>query len=220
MAPRRRTPVSTIVAGVGAATLLAGALTWAYYAFNEPTTSTSSSAPSQSTSKSSAAKSKAREGPQPSLTLVVSSFPPSSIIALLSTHFTLHLVIPSPSGSPLSPPPSYAALASSFDLARIIPHETAEGAIHVVRALAGTVVFANGDLPSESTETEQADDGQGSSSQGSMESLPLSRLIKDTRTFVRGVLVVKGDGGEPLGDESRGVAEVQGWEELVARLGV
>lgn len=88
-----------------------------------------------------------------------------------------------------------------------------------MRTLAGTVVFANGDLPSESAETEH---GQGSSREVAFEALPLARLIKDTRTFVRGVLVVTGgeDGKEPLGDESRGVAEVQGWEELVARLGM
>jgi hypothetical protein len=80
-------------------------------------------------------------------------------------------------------------------------------------------VFVNGDLPGESTEVE---DGQGSSRDVAFESLPLARLIKDTRTFVKGVMVVNGgeDRREVLGDESRGVAEVQGWEELVARLGV
>jgi hypothetical protein len=142
------------------------------------------------------------------LTALLKQFPPASLIARLTPFYTLHLVIPSPAGQPLSLPASYAS--TDFESKRLIPHETPEGVIHVVRALGGTVVFINGRLEAEE-EREGFADGVR---------IGVERLVRETRTFVRGVLVVNGEGKEELGKEAKGVSVVEGWEELARVSGV
>lgn len=64
----------------------------------------------------------------------------------------------------------------------VIPHETAEGVVHVCRALSGLVVIVTG--------PEQGRD-QSRMTSPSFAPLPLDRIVRDIRTFVRGLIVCR-----------------------------
>lgn len=143
--------------------------------------------------------------PSPTDPLHGSQLPPPWLVALLDSHYTVHLLFPSQSPFPL--PAAY----TSFDSRRLLFHSQGEGIIHVARVLGGTFVTVLRDV-----EGEELPIGN----EARLEGVDLDRLVKDVRTFVGGMIVVTKEGGkqetvERLEQESRGVTVVEGWEALV-----
>lgn len=99
---------------------------------------------------------------------------------------------------------------------RYIPHQTAQGVIHVIRALGGVVVFDNHPPDSDSEQVPPEPELEGGTAR-----VPLAQVIDEVKSFVKGMLVVQGQ-GEDQGRESLSSAAVEevrgGWSGLEERL--
>lgn len=134
----------------------------------------------------------------------------------LASSYTLRLVIPHHSSNSTLSSDDDRAIAEALGVA-VIPHETAEGVIHVCRALGGLTVIAEGAKPAPPC--------------GSVP-LPLDQVVRDIRTFVRGVMVLRleeaAEREREVGDTTfssetaRGVTVVEsgGWQALLSKLDV
>ncbi|KAK4051546.1 hypothetical protein OIV83_002686 [Microbotryomycetes sp. JL201] len=197
MTPRRRTP-SKISPAVWLAAAAATSLAAAGVAWWMSTAATSSTADERDNDSE-------RD-----------MLPPKFVVQRLSAKFKLHLVVASPSGQSINSP--YDDV-QTFERKRLIAHETPTGVVHVTRFLGGTVVFINGhsvygdDL---STEKEGNDDNSQA-----WEYLNVNKLVRDTRTFVKGTIIVQGS-KETLAlddDVAFSVAVMGGWLDLCEQLG-
>lgn len=193
-----------------------------------PAQSETVSESTSSASDPSGVKPRPRSGPKTSLTLATNivrplarfgrcvprtltfspchQLPPVEILNRLSSHFNVHLLLPSlPFDATLLP-----AYAATFDRRRLLFHETSEGVIHVVRALGGTVVKVLSGV--------EGIPIPGADSVAVRDDIAVERLVKEVRTFVGDVVLVgKGSEGAQLG---KGVRAVGGWEELLDVFGV
>ncbi|KAM0789814.1 hypothetical protein ACM66B_006665 [Microbotryomycetes sp. NB124-2] len=224
MPPRRRTsatPTSTALwlAAAAATSVVAAGLTW--WLTSSTSTSSQRNSPdardrdntqSRDPAKPSPSRTAAlARNPGQSLTLCCRKPPPRFVVERLSSRFKLHIVVPSPSGKPVTSP--YDDV-TTFDSKRLISHETPTGLVHVTRFLRGTVVFVNGDSVQDDLEQEQH------SQKVKWEHVNINKLVRDTRTFVKGTIVMQAQDAQALDDDLvQSVAIVVGWTDLCDQLG-
>ncbi|KAK4056366.1 hypothetical protein OIO90_002509 [Microbotryomycetes sp. JL221] len=157
------------------------------------------------------------------------SLPPSGIVKRLASRYKLHVVVPSPSGKSVKAPPSYLTETSggnpsTFDPKRLLAHETPSGVVHIARFLGGTLIIVNGVMTDDADEDQAAAVADGGIAADALTWQPCSvnKLIKDTKTFVRGIIIAQGESdGEALDkDVANHVVTVEGWQTLCYSLNV
>lgn len=134
-----------------------------------------------------------------------SQLPPAWLVASLHEHSKVHLLFPCP--APFVLPSDY--LPSGFDARRVLFHEKGEGVVHVARVLGGMLIVVRG-LGGE--ELPASDGVRGGDESDEVE---IGQLVRDVRSFVSDIVVVRTSGGEV-----DGAKVVEGWTELAALLGL